>query len=391
MKNIIISVFIIFFLMGCHSSENTDNSASNTISDTHSGQYRKRFRGWHQSSEFKNLIIKGDTVYVPEGSNIISKIKLQTVKTGDCFMQFTTTGVVKPVSGHLAEVSSPFSGRIVKSFVKLGQKVSVGSPLFEVSSSEYLEAVKMCLQARHEREVAERNYLRKNELAESGIISKKELDEAKLTLDLAEKECEKTNAILKIYNINTIEADLDQPLIVRAPISGEVVRNDITVGQYIKPESEPIVTIADLDRVWVVARVKEKEIGMINPDDDTGVFTESFPGREIKGKIKYIGGILSEQTRSVDVYVECDNPEKILKPGMFVTVKFSHRVSDAILIPASSVLQDFDKTYLFEKIGPYSFVRREITVTSKEDINMLVLSGLEAGRTIVTEGAIYLR
>ncbi len=97
------------------------------------------------------------------------------------------------------------------------------------------------------RELAEKNYIRKKDLLESGVSSKKDFDEAKLALDLAEKECEKTTAILKIYNLNPEEADLTQTLIVRSPISGEIVHTDITVGQYIRSDSDPIVTIADLE------------------------------------------------------------------------------------------------------------------------------------------------
>jgi cobalt-zinc-cadmium efflux system membrane fusion protein len=298
---------------------------------------------------------------------------------------------VKPLSGHLAEITAPFEGRIVKSFIKLGQNVTTGTPLFEVSSSEYLESVRMCLQARRERELAEKNYLRKKDLLESGISSLKEFDEAKLALDLADKECEKTTAILKIFNLNSEEADLTKPLIVRSPISGEIVRNDITVGQYIKSDSDPIVTVADLGKIWVVARVKEKDLGALSPKDQVEVFTEGLPDKAIKGVVNYIGNIMNEQTRSVEVYIEFENSEKILKSGMFVTVKFNHELTNAIVIPASSVLQDYNKSYLYVQVNQGTFVKREITVTSMADKKLIVLSGLETGNIIVSEGGIYLR
>jgi len=389
MKKLIFLLFILIF-SACHNSE-PPAPAGNQSQDNHLRQNRKRIRGRHHVQESVNLIIRGDTVYVPEGSNVFAKLKVETVKPQEYFYMFTTTGVVKPLSGHLAEVGIPFNGRIAKSFIKLGQKVTTGSPLFEMSSSEYLEAVKMCIQAQREREIVERNYLRKKELEEKGISSAKELDEAKLALELAQKECEKTNAILKIFNIDPSDADIARPLIVRSPIAGEIVRNNITVGQYITSDSEPIVTVADLSKVWVVARVKETDIGSVSQKSRVEVFTESTPDRVIKGEITYIGDVMNEQTRSVDVNIECRNENKILKLGMFVTVRFYHQVENAILIPSGSVMQDFNRSYIYEQIRPGIFVKREVSVSSTEGGKLMVRSGLEPGMTIVSEGAIYLR
>jgi len=382
-------VFVVV-LAACHNYRNS-NQENKSNGKGRMEQHRKRFRGGHNPVEPNNILASGDTVFVPANAIVNSKLILHTVKLQEYNVQINTTGVVKPLSGHLAEVTTPFEGRIVKSFVKLGQKVTTGTPLFEVSSSDYLESVRMCLQARRERELAEKNYIRKKDLLESGISSRKEFDEAKLALDLADKECEKTTAILKIFNINPEEADLTQPLVVRSPISGEIVNTDITVGQYIRSDSDPIVTVADLAKIWVVARVKEKDLGVISPQDQVEVFTEGLPDTAIKGVVNYIGNIMNEQTRSVEVFIECENPEKFLKSGMFVTVKFYHELADAIIIPASSVLQDLNKSYLFVQAGKGIYVKREVSVTSLADKKLFVRSGLETGTIIVSEGGIYLR
>jgi len=383
-------MFFVVFFAACHNSKNS-NQENKSNGKGQMEQHHKRFRGGHNPVEPNNIFASGDTVFVPANAIVNSKLILHTVKPQEYNIQINTTGVVKPLSGHLAEVTTPFEGRIVKSFIKLGQKVTTGTPLFEVSSSDYLESVRMCLQARRERELAEKNYIRKKDLLESGISSRKEFDEAKLALDLADKVCEKTTAILKIFNINPEEADLTQPLIVRSPISGEIVRTDITVGQYIKSDSDPIVTIADLRKIWVVARVKEKDLGTISLQDQVEIFMEGFPDKAIKGVVNYIGNIMNEQTRSVEVFIECENPENFLKSGMFVTVRFYHELTDAIIIPASSVLQDFNKSYLFVKAGHGIYVKRVVSVISLPDKKLMVHSGLETGTIIVSEGGIYLR
>jgi membrane fusion protein, heavy metal efflux system len=92
----------------------------------------------------------------------------------------------------------------------------------------------------------------------------------------------------------------------------------------------------------------------------------------------------------VEVYIECENSNHFLKSGMFLTVLFFHKIPDTIIIPASSVLQDFNKTYLFVQSGSGVYIKREVSVSSIPDKKLIVNSGLESGSTIVTEGAIYM-
>ena len=383
-------IFFAIFIVACQDSVNKNQEPAEG-GHGRMQKHRNRFRGGHGPVEPVNIYFSGDTVFVPAGAVVNSKIKLHTVNLQDYKARLNTTGVVKPISGHLAEIATPFDGRVVKSFVRLGQKVNSGAPLFEVSSSEYLETVKGFFQARREKEMAEKNYLRKKDLLETGVGSRKEFDEAKLELDLAEKECEKTLAILNIYNLKPEEADLLQPLIVRSPISGEIVRNDITVGQYIRTDSDPIITVADLDRIWVIARVKEKDLGAISARDQVEICTECLPESPVKGKVDYIGNIMNEQTRSVDVYIECENKNQALKSGMFVTVRFFHKIENAMIIPASSVLQDYDKSILYIKAGPDIYLKKRVEVTSIADSKLIVLSGIEPDNIIVSDGGIYLR
>jgi cobalt-zinc-cadmium efflux system membrane fusion protein len=386
--------YIFIFLLICFvACQNSENSGTDITGNVHGRMERHRIRnrGKQNQVDPADVIVKGDTIYISQNSPVKPKLKHQTIYPQEYLLNLTTTGVVKPLSGHLAEVTSPFEGRIIKSFARLGQKVTTGMPLFEVSSSDYLESVRMFMQARRERELAEKNYNRKKDLLDSGIGSRKEFDEAKLQFDLADKELEKTSAILKIFNIGPDDADLTKPLIVRSPIAGEIVRSNITVGQYVKSDSDPIVTVADLGKIWVVARVKEKDLGSISLNDEVEVFTESQPDIPVKGSVNYIGNIMNEQTRSVEVYIECENQGQSLKSGMFVTVWFIHKMSDAMIVHANSVLQDYNRSYLFIQAGPEIYIKKEVTVKSIPENRLIIISGLEEGSLIVSEGAIYLR
>ncbi len=344
-----------------------------------------------EGQKVSDLKSSGDTVLVSQNSSILSKIKLLTISRQEYNSQCITTGTVKPLSGRLAEVSSPFEGRIVKSYVRLGEKITSGTPLFEVISSDYLEAVKAFLQAKQNKILSDKNYQRKKDITENGIGSKKELEEAESDLKIAEDEYETTKATLDIFHVKADDVDLSRQLIVRSPISGEVVRNDIVVGQYQKSDNAPVITIADLDKVWVVARVKEKNIGQISPQDQVQVFTESMPEKPIRGFVDYIGNIMDEQTRSVEVYIECENHDKLLKSGMFVTASFEHKLVNAILIPSTAVLQDGDNSFVYVQVGKNTFLKKQVVISSNGDENLIVKTGLDSNDIIVADGGIYLR
>ena len=84
-------------------------------------------------------------------------------------------------------------------------------------------------------------------------------------------------AALKVFQINPDEMALGQPLIVRSPIAGEVVKDRIVIGQYMKEDAEPVAVIADLSKVWVVAHVKEKDLSLIQALDEVEIrYRERF-------------------------------------------------------------------------------------------------------------------
>ena len=298
---------------------------------------------------------------------------------------------MRVVTGSMAELSSPFEGRITRSFVKLGQKVSAGTPVFEIYSPDYFEAVKAFIQAKQEKQLATTNCARQKDLLDHGVGSKKEFEEADAARQIADREYERAESSLLIFNVKPEELTAAKPLIVRSPIAGEIVKNNIIVGQYLKSDAEPQAAVANLNKVWVVAQVKEKNISLINSIDSVLIVTDAHPDKPIKGIVSYVGNLLDEQTRSVEVYLECQNESRKLKPGMFANVSFAHKLPEALVIPSSAVLQEENNTFIFVQTEKNKFVKRSVTVVTGNENEVIVQSGLTANETVVTDGAIYLR
>ena len=235
MKSIFLLLLPAIVLCSCHTQKQEDESAH-------------------------AVTLKGDIIHIGSESPVLSKLTKETVKREPYRMEFTTSGVVQAIPSNYAEVASPVSGRITKSFVRLGQKVAPGSPIFEISAPAVYEAGKSYYQARQEMELALKSLNREKDLMKNKVGVQKELEEAEVNYELKKKDYENMVAALKVFQINPDEMALGQPLIVRSPIAGEVVKDRIVIGQYMKEDAEPVAVIADLSKVWVVAHVKEKDL-----------------------------------------------------------------------------------------------------------------------------------
>ncbi|GHS91829.1 cation efflux system protein [Bacteroidia bacterium] len=343
-----------------------------------------------EKTESHDIQYKGDTLLISSQSNILPKIKLLTVESRLHSAEFNTTGTVKAITGHLVEIAPPFDGRISKLYVRLGQKVNSGAPVFDLNSNEFYEASKIYFQTFQNKKMADVNLKRQKDLVQHGVGVQKELEEAETNAELAQKEFESAVAGLKILNINPEELIMGQPLKVVSPIAGEVVQNNIVLGQFVKNDTGPMVIVAELSKVWVVAQIKEKYIAGIRPDDHVFVSTDADTGHEVKGYVYHISELLDEETRSVQVLVECDNKDRKLKPGMFAEVHFINSPQKAVMIPASALLQKGDDTYVFVQAGKGEYVKRKVKTVTVSLSESLITEGLKTGDVIVSEGGIYL-
>jgi membrane fusion protein, heavy metal efflux system len=343
-----------------------------------------------EASHNPGIVITGDSILISAESKIDQRIVIMTVNHQSVRIPFTTTATVRALPECIAEVAVPFEGRILESFVKSGQMVDAGSPLFSMHSPVFFETVKAYLRARQEKQVAELNLRRQQDLVDHGIGIRKELDEARLNFDIAKGQMENLLATLSIYNVKDQDTEVGKPLIVTSPINGEVVRNNIRIGQFFTTDSDPMVCIANLKKVWVIAQVKESRIGLVQDQDEVEIAIDAYPERSFKGIVTYIGKILDEQTRSLEVIVECDNSDQLLKPGMFAAATFSQDREKGLLIPSTALIQGEDHTYVYKEIGPGQFVKTEVDVLSAGDGKVIVLKGIRAGEVIIGAGSIYL-
>ncbi|GHT64136.1 cation efflux system protein [Bacteroidia bacterium] len=346
-------------------------------------------RSGNDEASNKFFTIEGNQITVSENSPVLQHIKIQTAETGEYQPSFSASGTVKAIPSHYAEIAAPFAGRITRSFVRLGQKVSPGSPIFEISSPAVLEAGKAYFQAKQEMELALKNLNREQDLLANKVGVAKEVEEAEVNYKLREKDYEQALSALKVYQIDPEKMTPGQPLIVRSPIAGEIVKDQITIGQYIREDAEALAVVADLNKVWVTANVKEKDIPFIRQIKDVRINLTALPDTPVAGKIYYTGDMLDEETRSVEIIIECENRDHRMKPFMYGVVNFVNAPVQVVIIPNSAVLQDEESPYIIVSEKENRFRKSFITIASAGEAQTAVFSGISHGDRIVSEGAFY--
>lgn len=334
--------------------------------------------------------LHGDTVIVHPQSGLAKKIHVDTITTQLLRQQMPAVGLVKLIPNKFAEIAPTFSGRIISAYLKLGMNVTPGTPLFAMSSPDFITAQKAFFQAKEQLLLAEKKLARQRNLVANGVGIQRELEEAQMNYDVEKKEYESARLSIRLFKANPDELILGQPLIIYAPIAGEVVENKVVVGQLIKNDGASVAAVAELSKVWVAGHVKEKDMGAIRQLSQSQITIAALPGKIIRGTIFHINELIEESSRSVEVLMECENADHVLKPGMYVNVNFENTPQPTILIAPKALLQQSNTSFVFRQIAAGRYVRQQVETNGVLGNKVVVKSGLSKNDTIISDGAYYL-
>jgi membrane fusion protein, heavy metal efflux system len=337
-----------------------------------------------------NYLIEGDEIGVPEGSNIKPKLKLAQVSMQPFQLQVYSAAKIKAIPNDYAEISAPFNGRITQAFVRLGQNVEQGTPLFGIYSSDYTDAQKLYLQDKQQYYLAEKDFNRQKDLLDNGVGVQRDFEMSKTTFEVNKSELEKGIASIRVFGVDPEKMIFGEPLIVRSPIRGQVIKNSIVVGKYLTDNSSAIITVAEISKVWITASVKEKDIRFIQEGDVTESDVIAYPGEIFKGKVFHIDEVVDEDTRAINVLIECPNHGEKLKPGMYASVKFTEKPVQTVFVPTTALQQFNDRNFVFVQTKPGRYKRQYVTPGQTIGDKSVINDGLTGNETVIIEGGFYL-
>ncbi len=313
------------------------------------------------------------------------------------------TGEVKAHESRTVNISSAVSGIVSKAAVTSGQQVARGEVLLLIDSPDIAGAKGEYRRLIASLELAGKAVQREERLFSKMVSSQVDVETAKA--QLAQTVIERANAKAKLLNIGLSNEDVSALerapldtitglLTIRAPHSGIVLERSVSNGERVEP-GKNLLLLSDLSQIGVWADLKEDDLIRLNGNkQNIGVEVESMasPGKVYRGTIDSISGIMNEQTRTAQARITLDNPEGLLKPGMFVTVRLMlPGGGDAVAVPKVAVLADAGRTFVFvHKEGEY-WVRRPVSLGTTFNDFVEIKDGLSVGQKIIADGSFLLK
>lgn len=339
-----------------------------------------------ETSMFKKV---NQYIHVVPNSELDKQVVVEEISFEDIEYQFSTTGKVRPPVDKYAEITAPFEGRIVENYIVLGQKINENDPIFALSSPSFFENQKEYLDAKEEWQLAKNHLRRQNDLLENNVGSQQELEIARTDFQTKQNTYIHAKAALEMWQIDTETMVLGQPLIVRSPISGKILDHHIILGQFVRADDESLAVIADLEKVWVAAQIKERDMSRLENIDSVKIKHPQKIDSWIDGEVFHVSSFVNEVTRSVDLLVACDNPNELFKPGMFTNLRLSSIGKDRIVVPAKAIIQK-ENSFVFREVEPHVYEAVKVKVGATIGDKIELLDGIYAKDKVVTQGGILL-
>ncbi|WP_431301420.1 efflux RND transporter periplasmic adaptor subunit [Sediminicoccus sp. BL-A-41-H5] len=308
---------------------------------------------------------------------------------------------------------SPFTGRVIRAFARVGDRVEVGQPLYEVetpeitaAANEWLAALDNVQKTRVALEQARREEARQQSLFSARAASQRDVEQARAATNAAEADARSAVAQseaqrdrLRVLGRTAEQiAEIERTrqvsglITVTAPLAGTITQRRVGPGQWVSAgQGDPVFTIADLSTMWLVANVRELDVPLIRVGQAVEVTVGALPGREFPARIVRTSAGLDPTTRRLTVMAEVQDPEGVLRPEMFANFRITVGEAErSPAVPASAVIFRGAEAFVWVALPEGRFTMRRITPGIRAGDMIQVKEGLEAGDRLVTGGALFI-
>jgi cobalt-zinc-cadmium efflux system membrane fusion protein len=334
----------------------------------------------------QKVITVSDMNLITIDKDDVPKFPLVSAGQIESASELTATGTVFPDISREVPVISLANGRVVDIKTRLDDNVKKGQLLFRVQSADVSGAFDAYLKAANDEQLANKAYVRAEDLFKHGAISQAMLEQA----EDSEKDA-KADLTAAEQQLNVLGVDKNHPspvVDVYAPISGVIIGQNVTnasAAGVTLSGTATAFTIADLSTVWILCDVYENDIPRIKLGQEARFKLNAYPDRTIVGHISDIGPVLDPSIRTAKVRLEVANPG-FLKLGMFGAATFTSQTRETHAVaPADAVLHLHDRDWVYLPAGGNQFRRMEVHAGKMLDGNRQeILSGLAPGQQVVT-------
>ncbi len=358
-----------------------------------------------------------DTVVVSPEVRRSAGIEVMEAAEREITSTLQTTGFVGPNESRVAHIRPLARGIVDAVYARLGDRVRAGDRLVRYDNidlgeviNEYLTELAELQNMETNLEVSLKMLERAKALLENQALSSKEYEWKAAEAKNAAAAVERQKAQLakyeeKLHRYGLTDAEIDElpkpdrrlphrtaaHSDLKAPFSGVVTAHHVSEGEVIEPEME-VMTITDIETVWVLADVYEKDLALVKRGQEVKVEVTAYPGRVFTGRITHIADRIDSASRTAKVRCEVQNRDRELKLEMFATVTIpATGVRSVMAVPETAVQSIDGRSTVFVQCGPDEFAPREVRLGSRTNGWVEVRSGLARGDKIAVQGSFYLK
>ncbi|HWE95529.1 MAG TPA: efflux RND transporter periplasmic adaptor subunit [Tepidisphaeraceae bacterium] len=346
-------------------------------------------------------------------------LRIGKVKMHVLVPTFTVPARVSFNADATARVGSVVPGRVVELKAKRGDMVQKGEELLVVESTDLGEAQSDYLQkttaltaaatavapTRISYERAKRLYEQSEGLSlaelqkrEAEFRAAQALQEAAQgALSAAERKLSLLGMNEQAVQVMAKSGQVTPRYSVRAPMSGRVIERDATLGQFVSPDKDTLIQLADMSTLWVLADVPEARL----PDVAMGAtvrVTVPAGGSAIPGVVSFIASTVDPATRAAQIRIDVKGDDTSLKAGMFAQVEIEaatekDKARQVIAVPEEAIQIINGQTCVFieDDDEENAFIKRPVAIAREVNGMVPVLSGLREKEEIVKSGGFFLK
>jgi cobalt-zinc-cadmium efflux system membrane fusion protein len=340
------------------------------------------------------------TLKLSPGAEAEHQIKLATVGKKRLADLISATAAIEPDPRNMARVTPRIRARVVRLIADPGQRVRPGDPLAILSSIELGQAKAEYLKARSVSDIAHQHLVREESLYQRKVASMKDALEARAAYDTAFAQYQAAREALSLLippgdvaRVGWSAAGHSlSDFALTSPIAGTLIKRDLIVGQMVSGDAE-VITIMNLDHVWVLANIFEHDLAGLNLGATAHVIVEAWPDQSFEGVVSYLSDTVDPATRTMQARIDVPNPDHHLKPGMFarVEIQTAGRAREVLAAPASAIYEVNGAKSVFVQTQPHVFSVRNVVVGAAGHEEVEILSGVHSGEQVVTQGGLMLK
>jgi cobalt-zinc-cadmium efflux system membrane fusion protein len=341
-----------------------------------------------------------------------SSIELGTFSLKNLSEVVNANGYTELPPQNQADVSVHLTGVVSKINIIEGQHVNKGQVLAIVESPEFAKLLEAYATSKSNLEFLKLEFERQKTLSDENVNSKKVYQRTKADYETEKARFASLGKQLSLLNLNSASATASMPVI--APISGYVTNVNIKIGSNAEV-GKPLLSIVDNSKLHVDLLVYEKDLAKVKPGQTIRFVLTNQGNKEVKGKVFNISQAFENETKSVAVHADIQNPGPGLIPGMYVNALIDVGANAVQALPEEAIVKADGREYIFvleegheeeahdEKEGHkhndedegtmYHFKRIEVKTGTVQlgYIQVTVLEPLPKDAKLVLKGAYYIQ